>query len=148
MRRLRIAVAAPMRKIYAGNGITVSYDARICIHVARCVRELPEVFDPQARPWIRPERAEAGAVAEVVRRCPTGALLYELTAGPPEQPDPEVTVTIEKNGPPLYVRGAARLEDAKGDSWEMGPRFALCRCGGSGNKPFCDGTHRTMGFQG
>jgi uncharacterized Fe-S cluster protein YjdI len=138
-----------MRKKYTARDVVVSFDARLCIHAARCVRGLPAVFDPQARPWIRPDQADAGAIAEVVRRCPTGALEYEplSAAVAPETPDVAVSVTMEKDGP-LYVRGAVRVEDGRGDAWETGPRFALCRCGGSGNKPFCDGTHKTMGFEG
>jgi uncharacterized Fe-S cluster protein YjdI len=137
-----------MRKKYQSSEIAVSFDPALCIHAKRCVEGLPAVFDPKARPWIRPDQADAGALAEVVRRCPTGALQYDPLEGraAPEMPDTSVTVAIQKNGP-LYVRGAARLEDGKGDAWDAGPRFALCRCGGSGNKPFCDGTHRTMGFE-
>ena len=136
-----------MRKKYTSPEIAVSYDPALCIHAKRCVEGLPAVFDPKARPWIRPDQAGAGALAPVIRQCPTGALQYELPAGAAEDPDPSVTVRMQRDGP-LYVRGAARLEDARGDAWEAGPRFALCRCGGSGNKPFCDGTHRTMGFEG
>jgi uncharacterized Fe-S cluster protein YjdI len=136
-----------MRKTYTAPGIAVSFDPAICIHAARCVAGAPEVFDPKARPWIRPENAEAAAIADVVQRCPTGALLYDLPCGPAEEPDADVTVTVSKNGP-LYVRGRARVTDGIGEAFETGPRFALCRCGGSGNKPFCDGTHKTMGFEG
>jgi len=136
-----------MRKTYSAAGIAVSYDPALCIHAARCVAGAPAVFDPKARPWIRPENGDAAAIAEVIRRCPTGALLYQIPAGPAEEPDPDVTVTIAKNGP-LYVRGRVRLVDGKGEASETPPRFALCRCGGSGNKPFCDGTHKTVGFEG
>jgi CDGSH-type Zn-finger protein len=46
---------------------------------------------------------------------------------------------------PLYVRGKLSLVDARGDEIaEM--RAALCRCGASGNKPFCDSSHREIGF--
>ncbi len=136
-----------MRKRYADADIVVTFDPALCIHAARCVAGAHEVFDPQARPWIRPEKGDAARIAEVIRQCPTGALLYELPAGPPEEPDPAVTVRMSKDGP-LDVRGRVRLEDSRGDAFEAGPRFALCRCGGSGNKPFCDGTHKTMGFEG
>jgi CDGSH-type Zn-finger protein len=57
-------------------------------------------------------------------------------------------MSIEKDGP-IYVRGPMPLFDAGGNRLEdAGHRYALCRCGGSGNKPFCDGTHHTMGFEG
>ena len=66
-----------MRKSYSSDAITVSFDPRLCIHAARCVAGAPEVFDPNARPWIRPENAGADKLADVVARCPTGALRYE-----------------------------------------------------------------------
>jgi uncharacterized Fe-S cluster protein YjdI len=136
-----------MRKRYAAEGIEVSYDPALCIHAARCVRGAPAVFDPQARPWIRPERDEPAKIVDVIRQCPTGALLYELPGGPPEEPDAAVTVAMERNGP-LEVRGRVRVEDGRGEAFEAGPRFALCRCGGSANKPFCDNTHKKIEFEG
>ena len=71
---------------YDGDGIRVGYDARRCIHAAECVRGLPEVFDPERRPWIQPRGAAADRLAEVVMRCPSGALTFErLDGGLPEQ---------------------------------------------------------------
>ena len=61
-------------KDYATRDLIVSYDATRCIHAAECVRGAPNVFDPTARPWIRVENADPDYVAEVVQRCPTGAL--------------------------------------------------------------------------
>lgn len=59
----------------------------------------------------------------------------------------EVRIKVRLNGPYL-VRGPAVLEDADGNRFELsGDNFVLCRCGGSSNKPFCDGTHQKMGFQ-
>lgn len=135
-------------RAYTAEGITVYYHKRRCIHFAACVRGLPEVFDPQQRPWIQPGRAAADAVAEVVRRCPTGALHYVLQAGPPEQPEP-TSIDVRENGP-NFLRGdltiaAPASADPAGTVRDT--RAALCRCGQSGNKPFCDGTHREVGFQ-
>ena len=71
---------------YAAPEVTVFYDQGRCRHYAECVRGLPQLFDPTRRPWIRADLADAQAVAEVVRRCPTGALHYRLWAGDPEEP--------------------------------------------------------------
>jgi uncharacterized Fe-S cluster protein YjdI len=138
-----------MRKTYASKDIAISYDPKRCIHVARCVAGAPETFNPEARPWIQPANATAEKLADVVARCPTGALRYErLDGGPPEPVPAEVTITLEKDGP-IYVRGPMPLLDGAGNRNEdAGIRYALCRCGGSGNKPFCDGTHKSMGFEG
>jgi 3-phenylpropionate/trans-cinnamate dioxygenase ferredoxin subunit len=58
------------------------------------------------------------------------------------------TVTIEtiKNGP-LIVSGSVELKDADGNLYPVKDRIALCRCGASTTKPFCDGTHSKIGFQ-
>ena len=61
-------------RAYTAPGVTVFYDAGRCLHFAECVRGLPEAFDARKRPWIQPENASAEDVAEVVRRCPSGAL--------------------------------------------------------------------------
>jgi uncharacterized Fe-S cluster protein YjdI len=68
------------RKSYVGRSVTVSYDRAICTHAAECVRGLPAVFDPQARPWIQPDHAAPDAVIATVARCPSGALRIEATS--------------------------------------------------------------------
>lgn len=66
---------------YKGQSITVTFEARRCLHAAECIRGLPEAFDTARRPWIQPDGAAAGRLAEVVRGCPSGALQYELADG-------------------------------------------------------------------
>jgi CDGSH-type Zn-finger protein len=62
---------------------------------------------------------------------------------------PDVEITIRNNGP-YSVAGPIKLMDADGNLVDLGgrERVSLCRCGGSTNKPFCDGTHSKIGFQG
>lgn len=131
-------------KAYSGAGVTVYFDARRCIHVASCVRGLPEVFRPGERPWIQVGNADAEAVAAVVRTCPTGALHYALDSEQPEQPDDVTTITPRPDGP-LIVRGNLVIQTPGGEQREV--RAALCRCGQSGNKPYCDGTHTKVGWR-
>ena len=52
------------------------------------------------------------------------------------------------NGGPLRVEGAVPLLDHEGAGIEAPPAYSLCRCGGSKNKPFCDGTHKSNNFNG
>jgi CDGSH-type Zn-finger protein len=61
---------------------------------------------------------------------------------------PEVEIKVRENGP-YRVRGPIRLIDADGNSYNVaeGETIALCRCGGSTTKPFCDSTHSKIGFQ-
>ncbi|MEE8345950.1 MAG: CDGSH iron-sulfur domain-containing protein, partial [Dehalococcoidia bacterium] len=59
----------------------------------------------------------------------------------------EVNIKVRVNGP-YRIQGPVTLEDADGNKFELpGDVIALCRCGNSKNKPFCDGTHREIGFQ-
>ena len=59
----------------------------------------------------------------------------------------EVTIRPTKNGP-LIVEGPVELFDTEGNKIAVDKsRIALCRCGASSNKPFCDGTHSQIGFQ-
>ena len=58
----------------------------------------------------------------------------------------DVTIDIIKNGP-LIVKGDVELKDSDGNSYPAEKRMALCRCGASTDKPFCDGTHSRIGFQ-
>ena len=61
----------------------------------------------------------------------------------------DVEITIRNNGP-YSVTGPIRLLDADGKAVDISgrERVSLCRCGGSSRKPFCDGTHGKIGFQG
>jgi CDGSH-type Zn-finger protein/uncharacterized Fe-S cluster protein YjdI len=132
-------------KTYISEEIDVSFDAARCIHAAECVRGLPAVFDTAARPWIQPAGAPADAIVTIVERCPSGALHYTRKDGAAEQPDAANTVTVRANGP-LYVRGDVTLRTDAGELRLTDTRMALCRCGQSKNKPFCDNSHREAGF--
>lgn len=62
-----------------------------------------------------------------------------------------ITIRCRENGPLVVPAAAVRIVDHLGNAFpipEGKENLALCRCGHSGNKPFCDGTHRTSGFQG
>ena len=132
---------------YKGQSILVTYDAKRCIHAAECVHGLPEVFDPEARPWVDPDAASADQLAEVVMRCPTGALQFERTDGGAAESAPaENTIAVDADGP-LYVHGDVEVVDSEGAVVAGDPRVALCRCGASENKPFCDGRHSKVEFR-
>ena len=132
-------------RTYEADDIVVTYDPRRCIHSAECVRGLPDVFDPDRRPWVYPSRAAADEIARVIERCPTGALHYErMDGGPAERPDHENVARPDPGGP-VFVRGRLRIELPGGEVLEE-TRVAFCRCGASQDKPFCDGSHVEVGF--
>jgi uncharacterized Fe-S cluster protein YjdI len=135
-------------RTYESDRIRVLWDAGRCIHVGRCLRALPSVFDVKARPWVDLDGAPAEEVAAAVRTCPTGALRYQgLGDLPDEAPEEPVSVEVRPNGP-LYVRGRVRITRPGGEVVTDELRVALCRCGASQNKPFCDNSHRLIGFRG
>jgi uncharacterized Fe-S cluster protein YjdI len=123
------------RKAYRTESITVTFEAGRCLHAAACVHGLPEVFDPAKRPWIQPDKATAERLAEVVRRCPSGALRYELVDGGTETPDRPTTVTRGATGQ-LTVRGELSVDTPRGPRAET--RAVLCGCGQSRLQPYCD----------
>jgi CDGSH-type Zn-finger protein len=59
-----------------------------------------------------------------------------------------VEITVSANGP-LLIRGDCKLLDPAAQAFDLQGKssIALCRCGHSENKPFCDGTHKKIGFQ-
>jgi uncharacterized Fe-S cluster protein YjdI/CDGSH-type Zn-finger protein len=135
-----------MRKVYRGKDIEVSFDLDICIHIGECLRGNASVFQLERRPWVLPEMAGADDVAEVVRRCPSGALLYKRHDGrPDEEPDQTTKVTAMRDGP-LLVTGKIEVRREDG-TIETLPRATLCRCGESRHKPFCDNQHLATGFR-
>ncbi|MFF3663814.1 (4Fe-4S)-binding protein [Streptomyces olivochromogenes] len=122
-------------KAYEGQSITVTFEADRCLHAAECVHGLPEVFDTARRPWIQPDGAAADRLAEVVRRCPSGALRYELTDGGTEIPDRPTRITRSSTGQ-LTVRGELSVDTPDGVRAET--RAVLCGCGQSRLQPYCD----------
>ena len=131
---------------YEGQAITVTYDRNRCIHVKECVEGLPQVFDRHGKPWVNPEGASADEVATVVLRCPTGALKYERKDGGAAESIPgPTTIAVDRDGP-LYAWGEIEIRTADGSFFLKDTRVALCRCGGSKNKPFCDGSHGDIEF--
>lgn len=130
---------------YSDERIDITYDSKRCIHAAECLRGLPEVFDTARRPWILPSGASADAIAEVVERCPSGALHYTRFDGGPNEATPDRTTITPRRRGPLCVRGDLEFRLSDGTVVRE-TRATLCRCGLSGNKPFCDNSHRDSNF--
>jgi predicted acylesterase/phospholipase RssA/CDGSH-type Zn-finger protein/ferredoxin/uncharacterized Fe-S cluster protein YjdI len=130
---------------YDAESLTISFDAKRCIHAEECVRGLPRVFDPSRRAWVDVTQANAGEIANVVQRCPTGALHFRRKDGGAEEPTPgRNEVRITRDGP-LYLLGELEIHTPTGMFKET--RAALCRCGTSRNKPFCDNSHVGIAFR-
>jgi uncharacterized Fe-S cluster protein YjdI len=136
-----------LTKEYATDEIVVEWEPRICSHSQNCVRALPQVFDDNRRPWVQVDAAAAGEVEAAVALCPSGALRTRRVGAPSAKPRQPLELRASAEGP-LLVSGGVRILDADGAVLYEGEKAALCRCGGSANKPFCDGTHKKIGFRG
>ena len=137
--------ASPQRVAYRAPGITIYDDRTLCAHAGHCTDGLAAVFKYGSEPWIDAGGAPPTAIVETVRRCPSGAL--SCTVDGPAVPELAASpvLTVTKNGPNA-VLGDVALKDAQSGRSSPAPRYTLCRCGGSKNKPFCDGTHWSIGF--
>ena len=132
---------------YERPEICVEWYASRCIHAGECIRALPVVFDPRRRPWVDVSAADADAIAAAVVRCPTGALRFQrLDGGPQESAEEMVTITPIRNGP-NFVRGPIAIVNPQTAATQRETRVALCRCGQSRHMPYCDNTHRAIGFR-
>lgn len=132
---------------YEGKDISVRYDVKRCIHVAECVEGLPAVFDRHRKPWVDADGADADSVAAVVMRCPTGALQFTRKDRGQAESAPDANVAAVAADGPLYLHGDVEIVTGDGSLLLGDTRVALCRCGASDNKPFCDGRHEEVGFQ-
>ncbi len=132
---------------YPGEAADVSWHGRLCIHIGECGRAQGDLFVGGRKPWCQPDAAPNDEVEEVVLRCPTGALTYDFADGSrAETADTDNTVQVAYNGP-LFVRGDLDIEGAPTDAPGLKFRAALCRCGQSKNKPFCDNSHEKVDFK-
>lgn len=129
---------------YENEEIKVTWDQKRCIHAEECVHGLNDVFNPDQRPWIQPEKANTKDIAEVIERCPTGALHYQIkNQDRSEKPSPKNRVKLQENGP-IYFFGDLEVLDANENTLLKDTRFAMCRCGASNNKPACDNSHQKL----
>ncbi|MET1258204.1 (4Fe-4S)-binding protein [Flagellimonas sp. DF-77] len=134
-------------KEYTTDGLTVIWKPKKCIHAEICVKTLPEVYDPNGKPWIQPEHASVDALKAQIDKCPSGALTYRVDGETATVDTHETSCTVVANGP-LLVSGTLQVTLADGSTETKKRSTAFCRCGASENKPYCDGTHNKIGFVG
>lgn len=138
-----------------------------CIHATTCFRELLQVFNPRKRPWIDMHGADTDEIIRVTDMCPTAAIYWKYNKDLDEAPEistdysgevnpeslhstkPEnpakTRISIMKDGP-ILVDGEFIVTDSSGKQYKPTQMTSFCRCGHSKSQPFCDGTHRKVGF--
>jgi CDGSH-type Zn-finger protein len=134
------------RDNYAGTEVTIHDNRGICQHAGFCTDNLSAVFKLHQDPWIDPNGATAAAVIGQVRQCPSGALSYSVRGTEHRDQSRPPAITVSKDGP-YRVTGRVELKTEPWGDGAAKEHYALCRCGGSKNKPFCDGTHWDNGFK-
>lgn len=147
---------------YRNGEITVFWKPDSCIHATICFMKLRKVFDPTKRPWVNMDNGTTKEIIDIVEQCPTDALTWkwnkELTdeekayqkktpSADERVPVPPATeILIIDNGPAI-IKGNFKVSRGSGKKIEAANQVALCRCGGSKNQPFCDGSHLVNGFR-
>jgi CDGSH-type Zn-finger protein/uncharacterized Fe-S cluster protein YjdI len=129
--------------------LVVTRDLPLCMGAGYCVSRAGKIPDLLAAAADCDTRAH---IVGMIERCPSGSFAYALEPGGPNlEPDypAAIAVTAETAacGGPLWVTGCIPVERADGQMFETRNRVTLCRCGGSQNKPLCDGTHRKIDFR-
>ncbi|HJQ20199.1 MAG TPA: CDGSH iron-sulfur domain-containing protein [Gemmatimonadaceae bacterium] len=140
-------VPAGLTRAYVRPELRVQWFASRCIHAGRCIRALATVFDPQRRPWIDITAEEPDAIADAVMQCPTGALKFQRLDGGPDEVVPDAVQIVPVRNGPYFVHGPIDIVDPSTGETRRETRVALCRCGQSRHMPFCDNTHRAIGFR-
>jgi uncharacterized Fe-S cluster protein YjdI len=141
-------------KEYSNGEVTVFWKSELCIHSANCLIGLPEVFNSKKKPWINIHASNSKDIMKAVDACPSRALTYLKSTkfviskprAKPKKKAKYARIQILKNGPAL-VTGNFIVRDAKKKKVRIENEVAaLCRCGASKKKPFCDGSHQAIGF--
>ena len=147
---------------YSNDEITVHWHPGECIHSTICYTKLRKVFDPSRRPWINMQGSTTDKIIDIVKQCPTNALTFSRDKDKKEngaatepqtkdntkqdQNNSSAKVQIMKDGPTI-ISGDFIIRDIDGNKLTKVNTVALCRCGGSSNMPFCDGTHNKISFK-
>jgi CDGSH-type Zn-finger protein len=126
---------------YAGQEITIVDNTDVCCRDRSCITGLPQVFET-----CDPNAASPEDIIRTIRQCPSGALTYKVGGIHCEDFGRESGIVVTKNGPVKAVGGIC-LKDETGAKPACDEHYTLCRCGGSRNKPFCDGTHADIDFR-
>ncbi len=131
---------------YPATGIVVRDDRSVCEHAGFCGNHVTTVWK-MLRGGDTADTVKRSQLIAMVERCPSGALTYRMEADADDiEPELRVEIGVVDDGP-LFVTGGVPVRRADGQPMETRNRVTLCRCGGSANKPLCDGSHKTNGFR-
>ncbi len=141
---------AGFKKKYARENLTVVWQPELCIHSRECFKGLPRVFNPANKPWVNMNADSVERIRKQVDKCPSGALSYEMDLDETKTDktmENTPVIDISENGP-ILISGPVSIKYKESQELKESKTIALCRCGMSSRKPYCDGTHKREGFKG
>lgn len=140
---------AEQAQILDGPAMQLADAEKLCAFARFC--------DPNGQVWAQVERTDDPRIREMfvhqVNECPSGRLVaIDKATGQAIEPRLPISIGIVEDpaqqcSGPLWLRGGIPVIAADGFHYEVRNRVTLCRCGGSRNKPFCDGTHAAIKFR-
>jgi CDGSH-type Zn-finger protein len=135
------------RESFVGKEITIHKNRGICAHIGFCSSGLPSVFAPGKGRGIDPDAAPVDEIIDVINQCPSGSLSYSIDSVEYGDQDRDSMITVSSDGPYFLVGGIQVVGHEPHADQVSNEHCTLCRCGSSKNKPFCDGTHKEIGFR-
>lgn len=129
----------------ADGRLTIHDNRGLCAHSGNCTDNLAAVFRLKEEPFVDPDAATIEKVAEVIAKCPSGALSYTLDGVLHRDDRNEESAAAYAPGGP-YVLTNVNLRGVDMASGATTDHCTLCRCGKSQNKPFCSGAHWYVDF--
>jgi CDGSH-type Zn-finger protein len=136
---------------YEGKDITIHDNRGVCSHAGHCTDNVPTVWRPDwvkegKDRWIDPNGSDPIDIEAVCKLCPSGALSFTRDGRLVKNFDRAPIIKISKDGPYRVAGGPELIDEATGSKPESTEHYALCRCGASKNKPFCNGQHWHVKF--
>lgn len=135
-------------EVFDGPALEVTDNDKYCAFARFC--------DSHGRVWNLVEKSDQPETREHTIHntvnCPAGRLkVWDKEKGSFIEPELEPSISLledpqERCSGPLWVKGGIPIDSSDGEKYELRNRVTLCRCGASGNKPFCDGSHVSIGF--
>lgn len=141
---------AGLKKTYKKDNLSVIWQPDLCIHSTNCFKGLSSVFNPSQKPWVDVEAASADEIVNQIDKCPSGALSYKYENGVEDKKGnikKNTSINVSDNGP-ILINGPVQIRYNGTEVVNTSRNIALCRCGHSSNKPYCDGSHKKYGFKG
>jgi len=146
--KLEKDISKDKKETFKGKEIDILDNPGVCSHAGFCDGNLPKVFwkFENGKRIPHPDAASKDEIEQVIKMCPSGSLSYALRGKVYNEQDREPSVFVARDGP-YFITGYAELKDEIGTKPESREHYTLCRCGGSKNKPFCDGNHWHIKFK-